>query len=184
MKHILKVLDDKFEEVIGVVVLGVLMTLIFIGVVLRLVFTSGLPWQEEISRIFYVLVVYLGASYGIRTDDHIRVTVLTEILPETGRKILGVITDIIWGGFNIAIVIISMDLYQHMRSFFGESAVLKIPLHYIFLIIPVGFLLLTFRLVQSYFRKPEPPSVETEQPQPGEPGRPPSASGQTEGGGV
>ena len=83
MKHILKVLDDKFEEVIGVVVLGVLMTLIFIGVVLRLVFTSGLPWQEEISRIFYVLVVYLGASYGIRTDDHIRVTVLTEILPET-----------------------------------------------------------------------------------------------------
>jgi TRAP-type C4-dicarboxylate transport system permease small subunit len=162
MCRIVKFLDDKFEEVIGVVILGVLMTLIFIGVMMRLLFNSGMPWQEEISRVFYVIVVYLGASYGIRSEDHIRITALTEVLPEKGRKILGIITDIIWGAFNIAIVVISMDLYQHMKSFFGKSAVLEIPLHFIFLTIPLGFLLLTFRMIQSYFRKSEPSDVSTD----------------------
>ncbi len=169
MSKILKFLDDKFEEVIGVVILGVLMTLIFIGVMMRLVLNSGLPWQEEISRIFYVIVVYLGASYGIRSQDHIRITVLLEVLPEKGRKILGIITDIIWGAFNIAIVVISMDLYQHMRSFFGKSAVLEIPLHFIFLTIPLGFLLLTFRMIQTYFRKGEAPGSSADTDEGGKP---------------
>ena len=45
MKRILKFIDDKFEEIIGSTVLAVVVTLVFLGVVLRLVFTSGLPWQ-------------------------------------------------------------------------------------------------------------------------------------------
>ncbi|MFW5915071.1 MAG: TRAP transporter small permease [Planctomycetota bacterium] len=162
MKHFLKLLDDKFEEVIGVVLLGVLMTMIFFNVVARIFFNSGLSGAEELSRIFYVLVVYIGASYGIRTDDHIRVNVVVEALPEKARKVLLILTDIVWAGFNIAIVVISMDLYDRMKLFLGKSAMFDIPLHYIFLTIPVGFLLLTLRLVQSYFRKPQDP----EEPQP------------------
>jgi TRAP-type C4-dicarboxylate transport system permease small subunit len=152
MKRILRVLDEKFEEVIGVVLLGTLITLIFINVILRVFFTSGFSGQEELSRIFYVLVVYIGASYGIRSNDHIRVNVIVEILPPKAQKVLGILTDIIWAGFNIAIIIISMDLYERMQSFSGKSAMFDIPLHYIFLTIPAGFALLTFRLVQSYFR--------------------------------
>jgi len=154
MRQILKILDDKFEEVIGVIILGLLMTMVFIGVVMRLVFTSGFSGQEELSRIFYVIVVYIGASYGMKTEDHIRVNVIVELLPERGQKILRLITDIIWVGFNLSIVYFSMKLYQDMQQFLGRSAMFNIPLHYIFLTIPLGFLLLTFRLIQSYFKKP------------------------------
>jgi len=156
MKGVLRFLDDKFEEIIGVAILAVVVTLIFLGVVMRMVFKSGLPWQEEISRILYVLVVYLGASYGIKTQDHIRVTFVANLLPPLGQKILRIATDVIWAGFNIAIIIISMNVYEKMQRFFGESAVLRIPLHVIFLIIPVGFALLTVRLIQTYFRGPSP----------------------------
>ena len=152
MKRILRIVDERFEEVIGVTLLGILVTLIFINVVMRVFLNSGFSGQEEISRIFYVLVVYIGASYGIRTNDHIRVNVIVEILPPKAQKVLGILTDLIWAGFNITIIVISMDLYDRMKSFFGKSAMFDIPLHYIFLTIPVGFALLTLRLVQSYFR--------------------------------
>jgi TRAP-type C4-dicarboxylate transport system permease small subunit len=153
MKRILAFIDDKFEEIIGVTVLGVVVTLIFLGVVLRLIFTSGLPWQEELSRFGFVFVCYLGASYGIKSKDHIRITFVADALPKGVQKVLRVITDIVWIGFNIFIVIISLNVYQHMRNFRGESGILKIPLHYVFLTIPVGFALLTLRLIQQYIIK-------------------------------
>lgn len=153
MKRILAFIDDKFEEIIGVTVLGVVVTLIFLGVVLRLIFTSGLPWQEELSRFGFVFVCYLGTSYGIKSQDHIRITFVADALPKGAQKVLRVITDIVWIGFNIFIVIISLNVYQHMRNFRGESGILKIPLHYVFLTIPVGFALLTLRLIQQYIIK-------------------------------
>jgi TRAP-type C4-dicarboxylate transport system permease small subunit len=153
MRRILKFIDDKFEEVIGTVVLGVVVTLIFLGVVLRIVFTSGLPWQEEISRFGFVFVCYLGASYGMKSGDHIRITFVADALPEGARKILRVITDILWIGFNVFIVITSMDYYLHQKNFIGLSGILRIPLHYVFMTIPVGFALITLRLIQQYIRK-------------------------------
>jgi len=153
MKRILKFIDDKFEEVIGTAILGVVVTLVFLGVVLRLVFTSGLPWQEELSRFGFVLVCYLGASYGMKSDDHIRITFVADALPEGLRKVLRVITDIVWIGFNVFVVIVSIDYYLRQKDFLGLSGILKIPLHYVFLTIPVGFAMLTLRLIQQYIRK-------------------------------
>ena len=153
MKRILKFIDDKFEEVIGTVILGVVVTLVFLGVVLRLVFTSGLPWQEELSRFGFVFVCYLGASYGMKSDDHIRITFVADALPKRVRKILRVITDIIWIAFNVFVVIVSIDYYLRQKDFLGLSGILKIPLHYVFLTIPVGFAMLTLRLIQQYIQR-------------------------------
>lgn len=150
MRRVLKLIDDKFEETIGVVMLATCLTLIFIGVVMRLVFKSGIPWQEELSRILYVLVVYVGASYGMKTKDHIRVTFIREMLPPLGQRIMEVFTDILWAGFNIFVIVISIQVYPKLQRFIGESAILKIPLHWIFLTVPIGCALVTLRLVQGY----------------------------------
>ena len=47
---LLHFLDERFEEVIGVLLLTVVVSLIFIGVVLRLSFNTGIPLQEELSE--------------------------------------------------------------------------------------------------------------------------------------
>lgn len=152
MKKILRFLDKRFEEILGIAGLVVVVTLIFVGVVMRVGLKSGLPWQEEISRILYVLVVYVGASYGMKSRDHIRVTFVVEMIPAKWKKTYFLITDLIWIVFNLIIVVLSLEVYFRMQKFLGESAVLMIPLHYIFLIIPAGFALLTFRLIQERFR--------------------------------
>lgn len=153
MRRLVRFLDDYFEEIIGVIMLAVCLSLIFIGVAMRLVFKSGIPWQEELSRILYVLVVYLGASYGMKTHDHIRITFVLEMLPQKARAVMEVITDLIWVAFNVIVIVISAGVYPKLQRFFGESAVLEIPLHWIFLTVPVGFALVTLRLIQGYLLK-------------------------------
>ena len=153
MKRILKFIDAKFEEIIGIALLAVVVTVVFMGVVLRLVFTSGLTWGEEVAKYGFLWVCYLGASYGIKSNDHIRITFVVDALPANIRKVLGVVTDIIWIGFNIFIVVYSMDYYFYVKNFRGSSVMLNIPLHYVFLAIPVGFALLTLRLIQQYILK-------------------------------
>lgn len=153
MRRVLKFIDDYFEEIIGVVMLAVCLTLIFIGVVMRLTFKSGIPWQEELSRILYVLVVYVGASYGMKSQDHIRITFVRDMLPPLGKKIMEIFTDVVWVGFNIAVVVISLQVYPKLQRFVGESAILEIPLHYIFLTVPIGMVLVTLRLIQGYVQK-------------------------------
>lgn len=153
MRRILKIIDERFEEVIGVAMLAACLTLIFIGVVMRLLFNSGIPWQEELSRILYVLVVYFGASYGMKSEDHIRITFIRDMLPPLGRKILEITTDLIWLGFNLVVIVIAFQLYPKLQRFIGESAILRIPLHWIFLTVPIGSVLISIRLVQIYVRK-------------------------------
>ncbi len=149
---LLHFLDERFEEIIGVVLLTVVVGLIFIGVVLRLSFNSGISYQEELSRMLYVVVVYLGASYGMRSQDHIRVVVIFNLFPAYLQKILRIITDMIWLFFNIVIIIYALKVHQTMVQFPGYSAVLQIPMHYVFFIVPVGFFLMSLRLIQEYVK--------------------------------
>jgi C4-dicarboxylate transporter, DctQ subunit len=148
----LRFLDERFEEIVGVALLAVVVGLIFIGVILRLLFNSGISWQEELSRMLYVVVVYLGASYGMRSQDHIRVVVGFNLLPPYLQKIVRVATDLIWLFFNIVIIVYALKVHQTMVQFPGYSAVLQIPMHYVFFIVPVGFFLMSLRLLQEYVR--------------------------------
>ena len=145
-------LNERFEEVIGVILLAVVLGLIFIGVLLRLFFNSGISSQEELSRMLYVVVVYLGASYGTRSQDHIRVVVGFNLLPAYLQKVLRVLTDMIWLFFNIVIIVYALKIHRTMVQFPGYSAVLQIPMHYVFFIVPVGFFLMSLRLIQDYVK--------------------------------
>ena len=152
MKKFLRFLDHRFEEIIGVVLLSIVIVLIFIGVVLRLLFNSGMPVQEELSRILYVIMVFLGASYGLSQNDHIRVTFLYNYLNDKGKKIMRVITDAIWIFFHLYMIYFSIVVFQLMKVKPGYSSALHIGLHTIFATVPLAFTLMTFRIVQILVR--------------------------------
>jgi C4-dicarboxylate transporter DctQ subunit len=152
MKKFLKFLDHRFEEIVGVVLLSVVIVLIFVGVVLRLVFHSGMPEQEELSRILYVIMVFMGASYGLSKNDHIRVTFLYGYLNDSGKKIMRIITDAIWVFFHLYMIYFSIIVFQQMSLRPAYSSALNIGLHTIFATVPVAFSLMTFRIVQIFVR--------------------------------
>ena len=47
---------------------GLMVLFVFLNVVLRTCFNSGLTWSEELSRYLFVFVTYVGAISAMRVD--------------------------------------------------------------------------------------------------------------------
>ncbi len=83
-------MDKLFRgiQVLIAVFLGIMIALVFLNVILRYVFNTGLAWTEEIARICFIYLVYLGTIDAYRDNRHLGVELLVERVPEKARKAL------------------------------------------------------------------------------------------------
>ena len=63
---------------------------LFINVVLRYAFESGITWAYEIHNILLPWLVAGGAVMACAKGSNIAVMVLADLLPETGRRIVAI----------------------------------------------------------------------------------------------
>lgn len=92
-------------EVLIALFLAVMIALVFINVVLRYGFSMGFAWSEEISRLCFIYLVYLGAIGAMRDNQHLIIdSILTRIPPRAQKAIfLLVQASIIWVMFILSI---------------------------------------------------------------------------------
>ncbi|MGF1868736.1 MULTISPECIES: TRAP transporter small permease [Photobacterium] len=81
----------KFEEsAIGLLLVATTL-LVFIEVVLRFVFNTGLLWAQELTLYMSAWMVLMGASWGIREGAHIGVDAFVKKLPKSSQKVVTLI---------------------------------------------------------------------------------------------
>lgn len=68
---------------------------IFVNVLLRYIFNTGLPWAEEMSRFLFVWLVFLGAVGATKDNAHLGFTTLVQGLPEGPKKVVYIISNAI-----------------------------------------------------------------------------------------
>lgn len=66
--------------------LALMVVLVFSNVVLRYAFNTGLTLSEEISRLLFVWLTFLGAIVAMREHGHLGVDTLVKRLPAAGKK--------------------------------------------------------------------------------------------------
>ncbi|WP_418160506.1 TRAP transporter small permease [Benzoatithermus flavus] len=69
------------------VFLAVMVVLVFGNVLLRYAFNTGITTSEELSRLLFVWLTFLGAIVAMREHGHLGVDVLVKRLPAGGRKL-------------------------------------------------------------------------------------------------
>ena len=74
-------------------VLGLMVLIVFVNVVLRKFFHSGIDFTEEGLRYLFVWMSYLGIVAAFKTDSHIRMTMITDRLSERARTILAFVMN-------------------------------------------------------------------------------------------
>jgi TRAP-type C4-dicarboxylate transport system permease small subunit len=74
-------------------VLGCMVLIVFVNVVLRKFFHSGISFTEEGLRYLFVWMSYLGIVAAYKTNDHIRVTMLVDHLPARVHAALGLVMN-------------------------------------------------------------------------------------------
>ncbi len=76
MKKALCWLDRHFEEVLMAIFLCGIVIMMTTHVFFRYVMRTPLTWTEEATRYMFIWFVFMGFSYSIRNDAHIRVNII------------------------------------------------------------------------------------------------------------
>lgn len=74
---------------------GLMVLFVFMNVVLRTCFNSGLTWSEELSRYLFVFVTYVGAISAMRVNGHLGVDTLISRVPHPLQMVMYVVSQLV-----------------------------------------------------------------------------------------
>lgn len=94
MRHLLPRVERLVEWLMALA-LSVMVVLIFGNVVLRYAFNSGIAWAEEISRLMFVWLIFLGAILALRRHAHLGVELLQARLPRAARRACAIVSHLL-----------------------------------------------------------------------------------------
>ncbi|MBQ9273688.1 MAG: TRAP transporter small permease [Succinivibrio sp.] len=154
--NVLKLVNDKLEEWLIVLLLANIVVWVFVQVVLRYIFAWSLPWSEELVRWCFVWFIWVGVSYGFKVRKHICIDVLVNKLPvKAGRTVtITVNAVILWCLVKMAIYGIE-QIYspiiarQNSIVLFWPFTERHVSMFYLYASMPVGAALSCVRIVQS-----------------------------------
>lgn len=78
-------LPFKLIEILLVVGIAAMSLMVFMNVVLRYAFSSGIPFSVEVSRLIFVWIIFLGAIVALKEGAHLSVDALVRSLPRGPR---------------------------------------------------------------------------------------------------
>lgn len=64
------------------------LVLVNVQIVCRFVLSISVPWTEEVSRLLFIWLAYLGAAIGLREGTQIVIDTLPELLGASARRVL------------------------------------------------------------------------------------------------
>ncbi|MHB2168705.1 TRAP transporter small permease [Alsobacter sp. R-9] len=89
--------------------LAAIILLVFVNVVLRYAFNSGITVSEELARWFFVWMTFIGAVVALREREHLGMDTLVRRMGRTGRKVCLVVSHalmlyatglLLWGSWR------------------------------------------------------------------------------------
>ncbi|WIM85471.1 TRAP transporter large permease subunit [Gallibacterium anatis] len=137
---------NKLEEWLGGVLFLVIFVVLIAQILARQVFNDPLIWSEELARLLFVYVGMLGISMGIRTQQHVFIDFLTNMMSEKMRKAAV--------SFSQLLIFISLILFIHfgIKLYNGatfEIVSLGISEKWLYAALPLLSVLMLIRFLQA-----------------------------------
>ena len=149
---VIRWIDSNAEKVLASTLLAAIVLLIFGNVFMRYVMNASLSWGEELTLWLFVWFVWLGVSYAFHTGDHVRITVLRDVLSERARLYADVVIALLVLVFLVVLTIECIKLIRQPFVASQNSVVLGLPIPILYASAPVGAGLSAIRVVQHLIR--------------------------------
>ena len=143
-----KSIINKLEEGIISFLLASMTLLVFVEVILRFVFATGVLWAQEMTLHISAWMVLFGASYGVKVGSHIGVDAVVKVLPSKIARVVSLV--------GVALCLVYCGLFlRGSWVYLAKMYKIGIPLTDIAVprwaahsILFIGMLLLAVRLIQ------------------------------------
>ena len=109
----------RIPELVLALLVAVLVLFLTLAVVIRYVFDIGIAWSDELARMLFVWVVFVGFAVAIRHRGNVGVEVVVDRLPRPLRRGLIVLQDLAVAAFSVffawqAAVAVKFSLLQRL----------------------------------------------------------------------
>ncbi len=156
-KKWLRFIDGNFEK--PFLVFGMLAIILIISyqTFYRYVLTDlfeisgGAAWTEETARYIFIWISYLAVPVAIKQKNNIRVDLIYEKLSARWQAVSWIVVDLAFLTLTGVVTLMGIDHLSMMFKFPQTTPALQIPFFIPYLILPVGFGLMSLRIFQDLF---------------------------------
>lgn len=145
----------KVTNVLMAVCLSGMAILVFLNVVLRYAFDSGITWSEEMSRFLFVWLTFLGAIGALKDNSHLGVDMFVKKLSVVGKKVAFIVSNLIV--LYVLWLVLDGSWKSTMISTKALSPAVGLPLSYIYgigIVVSIGMaIIVLFNMYQVLFHK-------------------------------
>jgi len=148
VQRVLKV-ADRVEETFMIVALSFMTVLTVVQVVLRYGFGGGFVWSLEVTTYTFAWLVLIGMSYGVRTEAHIAVDLVTSRLSPGAARAFAAIALVAGLAYCALMIYGSSQFVDRLMTLGNNARDIPVPRWVLTGIMPIAFALLALRLVQA-----------------------------------
>jgi len=140
---------NRLEEGVLAVLLALMTVLTFVQVVLRYAFNSGVVWSLEATTYSFAALVLIGMSYGVRTQTHIAVDIVTRRLPSHAERVIKVVAIAACLVYALLMLYGSAVFVERLLALGNHARDIPLPKWLLTVTMPLGFALLAFRFGEA-----------------------------------
>lgn len=139
----------KLIHGLTVVTFALLVIVVFLQVVCRII-GIAMPWSEEAARFLFIWLIYLAGFITIRKGMNITFDLVLDLLPKPIWKVVFTIVNLVSIVFLVVVIVLGTQIaWMNMTQL---STVLRIPMGWIYLAIPIGSLGMLIAQIEFYFK--------------------------------
>ena len=141
------------EKLIDWVVAVLFASLVALGalqVFFRYVVGSSLVWSEELAKILFFYIIYLGASISIRNKNFATVDYLYQYFPSSMKKVVDVSVWFMIIAFLVMIIYLGTQIT--LKTLTQITPALEIPQAVVYAAVPVGSLVMCLAAMSFFYR--------------------------------
>ena len=136
-------------ELVCLGLMAVLVVDVFLGVFSRYVMRATFQWYDEVARLSFVWMIFLGAAVAVRRGAHFRLHLLVDRLAPPVRRRVDLIVTLIVVAFAAVLVAGGIAILPVARRQVTDA--LEISMVWFYAALPVGgALMILFALPQVW----------------------------------
>jgi len=110
---------------------------------------SAAVWTEELSRFIFIWISYLAVPLAIKNRENIRVNIIYDKFNARWRSIFWVVNDLCFLFLGVYVTFLGINMIGEGIRYPQMAPAMQIPYYLPYSIVPLGFALISFRLIQD-----------------------------------
>ncbi|WP_419661550.1 DctQ4: C4-TRAP dicarboxylate transporter [Desulfosarcina variabilis str. Montpellier] len=150
---------SQFEDWTLLVSVGIALIALFLNVVLRYGFNYTLAWSEELVREVIIYTTFIGCCVAVKNRSMIRIDATVQLIPKL-KTALTYFSNGVVIIFSILMMYYGWLMAAMQARTFQKTLILKIPLVYLYSILPLTGALMLVRTLHVIYQDVAQPSAD------------------------